>query len=51
VPHNVSVPGIGTSPTCQGPCDVSLSFVAPGPGSYGFLCTVHPFMKGTLVVR
>ena len=29
----------------------STSFKAPGPGSYSYHCTIHPFMKGTLVVR
>jgi plastocyanin len=51
VPHNVSVTGIGTSPTCAGPCTTTLSFTAPAPGSYGFICTVHPYMTGTLAVR
>jgi plastocyanin len=51
VPHNLSVKGVATSATCAGPCSVTLSFVAPAPGSYGFICTVHPFMTGTLTVR
>src|SRR5690606_7793936 len=51
VPHNISVTGLGTSATCQGPCTATLSFTAPALGSYGFVCTVHPFMTGTLVVQ
>jgi plastocyanin len=51
VPHNVSVSGVGTSATCQGPCSAMLSFTAPAPGSYAFLCSVHPFMTGTLIVQ
>ena len=51
VPHNISVTGLGTSATCSGPCNVAVSFVAPAPGNYGFICTVHPYMAGTLVVQ
>lgn len=30
----------------------TVTFAAPGkPGSYPFICTVHPRMRGTLVVR
>jgi plastocyanin len=51
VPHNISIAGLGTSPTCAGTCTAALSFVAPAPGNYTFLCTVHPFMTGVLTVR
>lgn len=27
------------------------TFTTPGPGTYYFICTIHPNMKGTLVVR
>jgi plastocyanin len=29
----------------------SGSVKAPGAGSYAYHCTIHPFMKGTLVVK
>jgi plastocyanin len=51
VPHNVAVSGLGTSATCSGPCTVTLSFLSPPAGSYGFICTVHPYMTGTLIVQ
>jgi plastocyanin len=51
VPHNVAVSGLGTSATCPGPCTAALTFTAPAPGNYGFVCTVHPYMTGTLVVQ
>lgn len=51
VPHDVSVSGLGASATCSGPCTAPLTFTAPAPGSYGFVCTVHPYMTGTLVVQ
>ncbi len=51
VPHNIAVAGLGTSATCTGPCSASVSFATPSTGNYAFLCSVHPFMKGTLVVQ
>ncbi|WP_446042278.1 cupredoxin domain-containing protein [Streptomyces sp. SID1121] len=30
----------------------SATFTAPTkPGAYKYMCTIHPFMKGTLTVR
>lgn len=51
VPHNISVTGLAATDTCAGPCTASVTFVAPGPGSYGFICSLHPYMAGTLVVQ
>jgi plastocyanin len=53
VPHDIAVrvPGAPASTLCSGPCSVSISFTAPGPGSYQFYCPVHPSdMVGTLAV-
>ena len=36
----------------QVPAQGNSTFTAPSqPGSYPFHCTIHPFMKGTLVVK
>ncbi|MCC6381859.1 MAG: hypothetical protein IT304_05080 [Dehalococcoidia bacterium] len=47
-PHDVTVSGLGSSgaPTKAG--SFSLTFRAPG--SYAFVCDVHPDMTGTVVV-
>jgi plastocyanin len=29
----------------------TISFTAPDPGSYAFVCTLHPGMDGTLTVE
>jgi plastocyanin len=29
----------------------SASIHAPGPGTYAYHCTIHPFMTGTVVVK
>jgi len=31
--------------------DVSWSFVARSPGTYTYGCSLHPTMKGTLIVK
>ena len=51
VPHDVSISGVASIPSCVGPCTSGpISFTAPGPGSYNFFCTIHPDMTGRLVV-
>ena len=29
----------------------TISFTTPGPGSYTYVCTIHPGMEGTLTVQ
>ena len=53
VPHNLTFgPPINakTSTVVQPGASEDLSFTAPAPGSYEFLCTLHPGMDGTLEV-
>jgi plastocyanin len=52
VAHDIGVtlPGLGHSVTCQGPCKGSISFTAPAPGIYNLFCSLHVDMKGTLTV-
>ncbi len=51
VGHNVtgtSGPGFTASPTfSQGG---SFTLKLSKPGTYTYICTIHPFMKGTIVV-
>ncbi|HLF72212.1 MAG TPA: cupredoxin domain-containing protein [Dehalococcoidia bacterium] len=46
------VPGAPAGSICNGPCNYTLSFTAPAPGSYGFYCSIHEStgMTGTLIV-
>jgi plastocyanin len=50
--HTVSA--AGTKPLFKSPpLDTGdmFSFVFKDPGTYAYFCSVHPFMKGTVVVR
>lgn len=52
-PHNLTFgPPINakTSTVVQPGASEELSFTAPAPGSYEFVCTLHPGMDGTLEV-
>ncbi|MEO9137959.1 MAG: cupredoxin domain-containing protein [Jatrophihabitans sp.] len=54
-PHNLLVTGFPADfvPTVGAGRESSATFVAPAPGSYGFVCTIHEAQgqKGTLVVE
>ena len=49
VAHDIRVDGFPGSASCIGVCETSATFNA-GPGSYRFICTIHPDMIGTLTV-
>jgi plastocyanin len=51
IDHNIEVSKLFTSAECNGPCTITVSFVAPGPGEYQIFCITHPDMVGTLRVN
>ena len=46
----VSLPGVGLSEACSGPCTTSVAFTAQAAGRYDFFCSIHPDMVGDLIV-
>jgi plastocyanin len=53
VPHNLTfeAPISAATATIVDPgASESISFTAPAAGEYAFVCTLHPGMKGTLIV-
>jgi plastocyanin len=51
IDHNIEVSKLFTSAECNGPCSITVSFVAPAPGEYQLFCITHPDMVGTLKVN
>lgn len=51
IDHNIEVSKLFTSAECNGPCTITVSFVAPAPGEYQLFCITHPDMVGTLKVN
>jgi plastocyanin len=49
--HNIEVSQLFSTPECNGPCSVTVTFVAPAPGEYQLFCIAHPDMVGTLKVN
>ena len=57
-PHNVAVhegsptgPSIFQGDIITGPAQITYDVPALNPGSYAFICTVHPNMTGTLTAE
>ncbi len=54
LPHNLTFkPPInaGTDPVVAPGTSATVEFTAPAPGDYGWACTIHPTMQGTLTVE
>jgi plastocyanin len=49
VAHDIRVDGFAGAASCTGVCETSTTLTA-GPGSYRFVCTIHPDMIGTLTL-
>src|SRR5262245_22956650 len=42
IDHNIEVSKLFTSTECNGPCTITVQFVAPAPGEYQLFCITHP---------
>jgi plastocyanin len=54
LPHNLKFSdGItaGTQDMVAAGASETIEFTTPGPGSYKFICNIHPGMEGTLTVK
>ena len=54
LPHNLTFQEgftAATSPNVAGGAAETINFQTPGPGTYTFVCTIHPGMEGTLTVQ
>jgi plastocyanin len=53
IPHNLTFQGDITAATATvvpAGASETITFTAPAPGQYQFVCTLHPGMSGTLIV-
>lgn len=54
LPHNLTFQGpelnAATDPNLAGQASETIEFDTPEPGTYPFVCTIHPGMDGELVV-
>lgn len=51
VAHDIQILDRGTTGLCTGPCTGTMTFNSGPPGTYAMLCSIHPTMRGTLVVQ
>jgi plastocyanin len=47
--HDVSAPSVGLKSPVLSQGD-SYTYTFTGPGTYDYICSIHPFMHGTVVV-
>lgn len=53
VPHNLAITGDGVDESTElekGPVTQQLTVEFVGPGTYTFVCEIHPAMKGTVEI-
>ena len=50
LPHTVTAPGASIESGDLGE-GKTFSYVAKNPGEIGYICRLHPVMKGSIVVR
>ena len=53
VPHNLAITGDGVDESTElekGPVTQELTVEFVGPGTYTFVCEIHPAMKGTIEI-
>jgi plastocyanin len=48
-PHTVVAPGTGVKSAALG-TGAKYSYTFTKPGSFSYFCSIHPFMRGTVVV-
>jgi len=48
---NASAPVAFGSATSLIPAGQTWSFTFTGPGTYSYFCSLHPYMKGTVIVK
>jgi amicyanin len=49
IPHSVSAPPAGLTSPDLNPSD-TYTHTFSGPGTYHYICSLHPYMRGTVVV-
>jgi plastocyanin len=53
IPHNLAITGDGVDESTElekGPVTQQLTVEFVGPGTYTFVCEIHPAMKGTVEI-
>ena len=51
VQHTVNFPGAGAPANIPATANATVTRTFTTPGSYGYFCTIHSYMTGTIVVQ